>query len=64
LLADRLRQLRQAGGIVVMATHDFDTATGLVDRLICLREGRAREVAAGSGPLREQYRAAMSGAWS
>ena len=63
LLGDRLRDLRRSGAIVLMATHDFDSATGLVDRMICLRGGRAREVPA-QGVLRERYRAAMAEEWS
>ncbi len=27
-----------------MATHDFEHADGLVDRMVCLRDGRAREI--------------------
>ena len=30
--------------IVVMATHDFESADGLVDRASCLRDGRARAI--------------------
>jgi heme exporter protein A len=63
VLADRLRTLRADGAIVVMATHDFESADGLVDRMICLRDGRAREVP-GAGPLRPRYRAALQEAWS
>jgi ABC-type multidrug transport system ATPase subunit len=64
LLAERLRQLRAAGGIVLMATHDFESADGLVDRMICLREGRAREVPADARPLRARYRDTMREAWA
>ena len=53
LLAERLRQLRAAGAIVLMATHDFESADDLVDRMICLREGRVREMPADATPLRE-----------
>ncbi len=64
LLADRLRGLRGAGAIVLMATHDFESAEGLIDRMICLREGRVREVAADTSPLRARYRRTMAEAWS
>jgi heme exporter protein A len=64
LLVERLRELRAAGVIVVMATHDLEIADGLVDRAICLVNGRARELdltapAAGGG-LRGRYRAATA----
>jgi heme exporter protein A len=56
LLIERLRMLREAGRIVVMATHDFDTAEAVVDRSVCLERGRAWPVADGAGSLRERYR--------
>jgi heme ABC exporter ATP-binding subunit CcmA len=60
ILSDRLRRLRSDGAIVVMATHEFDTADGLVDRAVCLRDGRLRDVAAGPAPLVERYRHALA----
>jgi heme exporter protein A len=62
-LVDRLRTLRGSGAIVLMATHDFEHAEGLIDRLICLRDGKAREID-GSGHVRDRYRVAISEAWS
>jgi heme exporter protein A len=59
LLAQRLRHLRDAGAIVLMATHDFDTADGLVDRGACLLGGRMREIESGPDRLRERYRRAI-----
>jgi heme exporter protein A len=60
LLVARLRGLRQSGAIVVMATHDFETAEGLLDRAICLVNGRPRELALADGrpgvTLRARYR--------
>ena len=56
VLIERLRMLRDAGRIVVMATHDFDTAERLVTRSICIDRGRAFTVADGEGSLRERYR--------
>jgi heme exporter protein A len=64
LLSARLRQLRAAGAIVIMATHDFECADDLVDRMICLREGRVREVPPDGTGLRARYRRAMAEAWS
>ena len=63
LLVSRLKELREAGAIVVLATHDFESAHGLIDRMVCLRDGRARELAV-SGHPRERYRAAMAEKWA
>jgi heme exporter protein A len=57
LLVERLRVLKNEGAIVLMATHDFESAEGLFDRAICLTNGRAKELA-GGGSLRERYRSA------
>lgn len=62
-LVDRLRTLRSTGAIVLMATHDFEHADGLVDRMVCLRDGKAREIG-GTGHVRDRYRAAMAEAWT
>ena len=59
LLAARLRTLRDTGAIVLMATHDFDTAEGLVDRAACLAAGRLRPVEPGRDRLRDRYRRAL-----
>jgi len=63
LLIGRLRQLRDAGAIVVLATHDFESAHGLIDRMVCLRDGRGRELTT-TGHPRERYRSAMAEAWT
>jgi ABC-type multidrug transport system ATPase subunit len=59
VLIERLRSLRDRGAIVVMATHDFDTAEAVVDRAVCVDRGRAWAVAAGTGSLRDRYRHAL-----
>jgi heme ABC exporter ATP-binding subunit CcmA len=59
LLVNRLRALRQRGVIVVMATHDFETADLIVDVPVCLRDGRLIAVPPGNDPLRERYRRAL-----
>jgi heme exporter protein A len=59
LLIERLRQLAASGAIVVMATHDFDLADGVVDEAVCLSNGRLIPMA-GAGPLRQRYRDALS----
>ncbi len=64
LLGARLRTLRDQGAIVLMATHDFESADGLVDRAICLRDGRARELPTDAAGLRDRYRRAMAEAWN
>lgn len=59
VLIERLRSLRDAGHIVVMATHDFDTAAAVVDVSVCVDRGRAWPVAEGAGSLRDRYRRAL-----
>jgi heme exporter protein A len=56
ILIGRLRTLAADGAIVVMATHDFDTAESLVDDAVCIERGRALPIPAGTGTLRERYR--------
>lgn len=58
-LAGRLRTLRDAGAIVVMATHDFDIAETLIDAGVCLNAGRLVTIDAGPGSLRARYRRAV-----
>ncbi len=62
LLIGRLHALRAAGAIVVMATHDFDSADRVVDHALCLRAGRLMGVEPGTESLRERYRRALEGA--
>jgi ABC-type multidrug transport system ATPase subunit len=58
-LIDRLRQLRSAGCIVLVATHDLDTAEEVLDRAIVLHDGRL----VGNEPdvrgLRKRYQARL-----
>jgi heme exporter protein A len=58
-LAERLIAVRDAGAIVVMATHDFDSAEGVISRAWCLRDGRADALPDTRGTLRERYRVAI-----
>jgi heme exporter protein A len=60
-LADRLRALRAAGVLILMATHDFDSADGLFDRAWCLHAGRAHplDAPARAESLRDRYRRAL-----
>jgi heme exporter protein A len=56
-LVSRLRQLRDRGGIIVVATHDLDVADALLDRAAVLRDGRLVALDDTHGALRERYRA-------
>jgi ABC-type Mn2+/Zn2+ transport system ATPase subunit len=60
LLVARLGALKHAGAIVVMATHDFESAQGLIDRAVCLTNGRATELdlRTGTDSLRQRFREA------
>lgn len=59
-LVDRLRSLRAAGGIVVVATHDLDVADGLLDHALFLRDGRTVDAVARPVGLRGVYRDVMT----
>ena len=58
-LLERLRGLRAAGTIVVLATHDLDLAEGLFDEAVLLRNGRTVDVLSQPEGLRATYRSAM-----
>jgi heme exporter protein A len=61
-LIDRLRQLGQAGHIVLLATHDLDVAEGVIDRMAVLRNGKLLEEGEqATGSLRARYRALVHG---
>jgi heme ABC exporter ATP-binding subunit CcmA len=60
MLVRRLRELRDDGTIVVLATHDLDLAEGLLDHAIFLRDGRLVESLARPEALRARYRAVMT----
>ena len=57
-LRARLADLRGAGCIVLLATHDLETIDGLADRAVLLRGGRLLSIDAGAGTLRDKYRRA------
>ena len=59
-LASRLRDLRSARRMVLVATHDLDLIDGIVDRAVLLRRGRVGTLAEAGGTLRERYRAALA----
>jgi heme exporter protein A len=54
-LLARLHALRQAGCIVVAATHDLDLAEGLFDRALFLRDGRVVDDVGAPRGLRAAY---------
>lgn len=56
ILIGRLKTLAADGAIVIMATHDFDTAETLVDDAVCVDRGRVHPIPEGAGTLRERYR--------
>jgi ABC-type multidrug transport system ATPase subunit len=58
-LVARLRTLREAGAIVVLATHDLDLAEGLLDEAVFLRDGRIADARSRPEGLRSTYRAMM-----
>jgi len=59
-LSRRLRGLRDAGMITVLATHDLDLAEGLFDRAVFLRDGRMTATVDRPEALRAMYRDIMS----
>jgi ABC-type multidrug transport system ATPase subunit len=64
LLIERLRALKAAGAIVIMATHDFDSAERVIDRMVCVKQGRLREPPPSDVALKDRYRALMAEAWA
>jgi ABC-type multidrug transport system ATPase subunit len=60
-LRERLRELREDGCIVLLATHDLETIDGLADRAILLLAGKLVTIPDGAGTLRERYRRALHG---
>jgi heme exporter protein A len=59
-LSARLTELRSAGAIVIVATHDLDLAEGLLDEALFLRDGRVLERRANPDGLRAAYRSIMT----
>ena len=59
-LAARFALLKQAGTIVVVATHDLDLAEGMFDHAVFLREGRMLDMIDRPSALRSTYREVMT----
>lgn len=57
-LRARLADLKAAGCIVLLATHDLETIDGVADHAILLRGGRLISIDDGPGSLRDRYRQA------
>ena len=55
-LRDRLAGLRQAGTIVLVATHDLEMIEPILDRAVLLRNGRLIPLEPGPDSLRNRYR--------
>jgi ABC-type multidrug transport system ATPase subunit len=59
-LIRRLKELRADGRIVLLATHDLDTAEAILDKAIVLRDGRVVATETSIPGLRQAYRAHLS----
>lgn len=55
-LVARLGDLRAAGRILVVVTHDLDVAERLLDKVAVLKDGRLAAFDAARGRIREHYR--------
>jgi heme exporter protein A len=61
-LIARLKELRGAGRIVLIATHDLDTAEEVLDRAVVLRDGKLVGSEADVRGLRQRYQARLRSA--
>ena len=61
-LIARLKELRSAGRIVLVATHDLETAEDVLDRAVVLRDGRVVAVETDVRGLRGRYQAHLHSA--
>jgi ABC-type multidrug transport system ATPase subunit len=61
-LIGRLKELRAAGHIVLVATHDLDTAEEVLDRAVVLRDGRLVGSETDVRGLRQRYQARLHSA--
>ena len=57
---ERLRQVRKAGAIVLVTTHDLEAIEPLADRALVLTAGRVTPLDDAPGGLRERYRRVTS----
>jgi ABC-type multidrug transport system ATPase subunit len=63
-LIARLKELRSAGCITLLATHDLDTAEAVLDRAVILRDGRLMSSEMDVSGLRKRYQARLQVAMS
>jgi ABC-type multidrug transport system ATPase subunit len=61
-LVARFKELRSAGHIVLVATHDLDTAEEVLDRAAVLHEGRLAGIESDVRGLRARYQARLHAA--
>jgi heme exporter protein A len=61
-LIARLKELRAAGRIVLVATHDLDTAEEVLDRAVVLRDGKLVGIEPDVRDLRQRYQARLHSA--
>ena len=61
-LIERLKVLRSAGSIVLLATHDLDIAEQVLDRAVVLRDGRLVGSEGDVQGLRKRYQARLHAA--
>jgi len=61
-LIARLKELRSAGRIVLLATHDLETAEEVLDRAVVLRDGRVVAIETDVRGLRRRYQAHLHSA--
>ena len=54
-LIERLRELRAAGCIMLVATHDLDVGEAVLDRAVILQDGRLIASEADVRGLRKRY---------
>jgi ABC-type multidrug transport system ATPase subunit len=58
-LIGRLRELRAAGRMILVATHDLDTAEEVLDRAVVLRDGRLVGSETDVKGLKQRYQARL-----
>jgi heme exporter protein A len=58
-LVSRLVELRAAGCVVLVATHDLDVAEAVLDRAVVLREGKLLAIETDVSGLRRRYQARL-----
>jgi ABC-type multidrug transport system ATPase subunit len=61
-LIARLKELRAAGRMILVATHDLDTAEEVLDRAVVLRDGKLVGTEADVRDLRRRYQARLHSA--